>query len=213
MTFRRQEICRFCQGTGAKNGELKTCPTCRGRGVTIEMIRTGMGMMQMQRNCPKCGGKGKFHKHVCPKCRGRKVGNESKSLKIVVRRGTRDGEVRVFEGEGDADPRGIPGHVVVSFKVGRDSNFRRDGDDLFCEVRIEFREALFGFKVVLKHLDGKRVNIEKSGSSQFGELVKIEGEGMYKEDGERGNLYAKIVFDLPRKINLTQKKIVREIFE
>ena len=213
VNIRRQEICRFCQGTGAKDGEMKTCTKCRGRGVTIETIRTGMGLMQMQRNCPKCGGKGKFHKHTCPHCRGRKVINENKSLKIKIRRGTRNGETRVFEGEGDADPRGIPGHVIINFIVSKDRNFERKEDDLYTNLKIEFNEALFGFSTYIKHLDGKKINIEKKGTSQFGEYIKIDGEGMYKEDGEKGNLFVKILFNLPKRINLTQKKIIREIFE
>jgi DnaJ-class molecular chaperone len=213
LNVRRQSICRHCQGTGAQNAELQICPVCRGKGITVETIRTGMGIMQMQRNCPKCNGQGKMHKHNCPHCHGSKIVKENKSLKIKIARGVKNGETRIFEGEGDADPRAIPGHIIVDFTVKDDPNFKRNNDDLYTEIKIEFFEALFGFKTFLRHLDGRKIEIEKSGTSQFGEFIKIDSEGMYKEDGEKGNLFVKILFELPQKINLGQKKIIREIFE
>jgi len=44
-------------------------------------------------------------------------------------------------------------------------------------------------------------------------LIKIDGEGMNKKGSfEKGNLYVEIDFKLPEKIKLSQKKIVRKIF-
>ena len=66
----RKSLCSKCQGTGAKGGHFKTCPHCKGKGMTIETIRTGMGIMRMQSHCRHCGGKGKFPHSTCPVCRG-----------------------------------------------------------------------------------------------------------------------------------------------
>jgi DnaJ-related protein SCJ1 len=58
---RKQKLCSHCRGTGAENpGDVKTCQTCKGKGVVVKMQRLGPGFMtQTQQTCHVCGGKGK----------------------------------------------------------------------------------------------------------------------------------------------------------
>lgn len=48
IAISRKSLCRACHATGAKHGEFKVCPHCNGEGMTIQTIRTGMGIMRMQ---------------------------------------------------------------------------------------------------------------------------------------------------------------------
>ena len=45
-------------------GELKTCPTCNGRGIEVKQQRTPFGIFQMQTTCSKCKEKKNREKNV-----------------------------------------------------------------------------------------------------------------------------------------------------
>jgi DnaJ-class molecular chaperone len=46
FTLTRNVYCKECKGSGAEGGDFKTCPTCKGKGQTMQIIN--MGGMQMQ---------------------------------------------------------------------------------------------------------------------------------------------------------------------
>lgn len=116
-----------------------------------------MGMMRMQTTCDHCGGKGKYPKSTCPVCRGRKFVTESKNFKVQIDRGIEDGHEIVFEGEGDAIQTALPGDVIISIRVAKNSKFERKGDDLYTKMNIDFEEALMGFDRNIGHLDGRLI--------------------------------------------------------
>ncbi len=215
ISVSRRSICRKCQATGAKNGEMKICPHCHGEGMSIKTIRTGMGIMRMQSQCEHCNGKGKYPKSKCPVCHGHKTVSDTKNFKVNVEKGVFDGHEIVFKGEGDSVPSALPGDVVFSVHVKKNKNFVRKGDDLHTKLKIEFKDALMGFNETIKHLDDRLVNLSKNGVSQPHEILKIQDEGMPKKDNpnEKGDLFVEIVFNLPKRINIKQKKLIREIYK
>ena len=46
FNINRNVYCSKCKGSGAEGGETKECPTCKGKGVTMQTVN--MGIMQMQ---------------------------------------------------------------------------------------------------------------------------------------------------------------------
>ena len=71
ITLNRKEACKECGGTGAAKGTTpEVCPDCGGRGVVTVQQRTPFGVMQSQRPCTRCGGKGKFVRNPCTHCHG-----------------------------------------------------------------------------------------------------------------------------------------------
>ena len=101
----RNIICPKCRGTGAKDGEVKKCHTCQGRGVRMVQQQMAPGfMVQMQETCPDCQGRGNIAKHSCPHCSGRKVIADEKELTGSIERGmASDAEIR-FERESEQQP-------------------------------------------------------------------------------------------------------------
>jgi len=59
LSIQKNIICPKCHGTGGKLGHTKQCDQCRGRGMVLQDVDTGMGFsLRMQNTCPKCKGKG-----------------------------------------------------------------------------------------------------------------------------------------------------------
>jgi molecular chaperone DnaJ len=69
VEFKRLDVCKTCEGSGAKAGSKPTkCSTCGGAG---QVIQTGLGgMFRMQTTCPHCRGRGTVILDKCADCRG-----------------------------------------------------------------------------------------------------------------------------------------------
>lgn len=57
-SIRRNELCKKCKGTGAKDKKTIPCKACGGKGVRLQNVG-GFGFnMQMQVQCDRCAGRG-----------------------------------------------------------------------------------------------------------------------------------------------------------
>lgn len=92
--------------------------------------------------------------------------------------------------------------------------FKRDGNNLSCEITVTLKEALLGFERELTHLDGKKVEIIRDDVTQPGYVMKISGEGMpiHQKSGEFGDLFVKINVEVPKELNEKQKLIAERLF-
>ena len=80
LALQKQVICGPCQGKGGKEGAMKTCSGCQGRGIKIITRQLGPMIQQMQQTCNDCNGEGETinPKDRCKECNGKKVVNERK---------------------------------------------------------------------------------------------------------------------------------------
>ena len=64
FTYTRNAMCSHCRGSGSDSYEdAANCKKSNGQGVIMETRQIGPGFIhQFQRECPKCGGKGKIIK-------------------------------------------------------------------------------------------------------------------------------------------------------
>ena len=92
--------------------------------------------------------------------------------------------------------------------------FKREGNNLSCEITISLKEALLGFDREITHLDGKKVEIIREEVTQPGYIMKITGEGMpiHNFSSSKGNLYLSHIINLPTSLTEEEKKIVEELF-
>jgi len=217
MSIQKNVICNKCHGTGGKLGKTKQCHTCRGRGVVMQDVNTGMGFtFQMQNTCHQCQGKGIIFSETCESCRGRRVIKEDKKLRIEIERGMRDGQNIVFERESEQHPDMIPGDLIVTLKQTPHSFFHsRSGDDLHANINLNFKEALLGFSKKITHLDKREIFVENNRPTQPFELKVIQQEGMptHNYPSQKGSLLIKFNVRLPEKLSEAEKEIVKQLFE
>ena len=83
ITYRRTQRCAECSGTGAAKGsQPKTCTKCSGSGQIRVQQRTPLGVMQTQRTCDACGGRGTVIENPCKACRGTGTVQATKTLEV-----------------------------------------------------------------------------------------------------------------------------------
>ena len=118
ITVNHQDTCPECGGSGAAKGTSpETCPDCGGRGVVTTQTRTPFGVMQSQRPCSRCGGRGKIIKNPCRKCSGTGRVQSSKRLEVTIPAGIDDDQSLAMRGLGDKGANGGPaGDVII---IGR----------------------------------------------------------------------------------------------
>lgn len=188
---RWQRRCPNCDGCGAARKEdIIECAGCNGQGVRIEVIRHPMGIIQQQRSCSACSGKGKSIKSgsECGKCLGKKVIHEDKEYKIRFPAGTKDGCTCEFKGEGEWDPvwplNKPLGDIIFVARLQYDTNncpYKLEGGHhLVLRKSISLRDALTGVNFAIKTMDDRYVMVSSDKILQSGDCLVVKGEGMPK---------------------------------
>lgn len=214
LKIKRKVLCKSCRGTGAKDGKQTKCKACKGKGVVMKLQQLGPGFnVQMQSNCDRCGGKGNIPKHKCPKCRGRKLYDEETELKVVIEKGMPNGHPVLFERASEQSPDTTPGDVIVNLITQNHHKLRREGNDLHYDQTISLKEALLGYKKVIKQLDGRSVVIKSTNVTPHGFTKFIKGEGMphHNFPSEKGQLVVHFSVNFPKTLSSEQKETIKKL--
>ena len=136
-----------------------------------------------------------------------------KNLRITIPAGVENGQTIKIAGHGGPGANGGPaGDLFIAFSIANDTNFKRDGNDLYSTIKLDLYTAVLGGEVTIDALNGK-VKIKVKPETQNGTKVKLKGKGMpvYKKENEFGDLY--ITYDIQVPVNLTdrQKKLFEEL--
>jgi curved DNA-binding protein len=127
---------------------------------------------------------------------------DDREVEVELPRGVRDGQRLRIRGEGDE------GDIVLRIRLRRDPRFRISGDDLYTDLPIAPWEGALGATVPVPTVTGTaRLTVPEGSSS--GRRLRLRGEGLPREGGGRGDLYAVLSIKVPKK--LTRRE--RELFE
>ena len=203
--------CDTCDGSGAKKGSsATTCGTCGGAG----QVRMQQGFFQVQQTCPTCRGRGKTIEDPCGSCHGQGRVEKTKTLSVKVPPGVDTGDRIRLSGEGEAGPEGGPsGDLFVQMSVKQHPIFERDGKNLYCEVPITFVAAALGGELEVPTLDG-RVSLKIPSETQTGKLFRLRGKGVKPvRGGSVGDLLCRAVVETPVNLNKEQKELLRQFQE
>lgn len=146
----------------------------------MQVVRTPLGMLQQQSACPQCQGTGEVVDEYCGSCSGRGRVQKNKQLKITVPAGVDNGSRLRIRKEGDAGPKGgAPGDLYVFLSVKADKNFKRDGADIYSQVRVSYVDAILGTEMKVATVDGD-VDLKISAGTQPETVMRLDGKGAPK---------------------------------
>jgi len=212
ININRHEPCSSCGGSGAKSGSSPTtCKQCNGTGQVQYKQSTPFGQFVNVKTCDVCRGEGKIIINPCPACNGK--GNLRKTVKINLNipAGIDDGQTMSLRGEGDPGSKGGPaGDLFVTINVKPHALFKRQGNDVVCEMPITFVQAALGAELEVPTLDGN-VKYNMPEGTQTGSIFRLKGKGIpYLRGNGRGDQYVKVEIDVPKKLNERQKAALKE---
>lgn len=127
-------------------------------------------------------------------------------IEIKIPRGAKSGTKVRVRGEGREGEGGVKGDLYLEIEVTPHPVFERTGDDLQTELPVDLYTAILGGEASVPTLKGK-IKLRIPPETQSGRTFRLKGQGMpqLKQPDERGDLYAKVVVQLPQ--NLTPDEI------
>ena len=203
--YKPHDECVSCSGSGAAAGSGKVmCSTCGGIG----QVASNQGFISIRRTCPTCKGSGVTIEKPCKECRGEGRKKVQGTVKVNIPMGVSDGNRLCSRGRGDAGMQGGPrGDLYVDVNVKNHKFFERDEDDLFHEIMIPFTLATLGGTVQAPTLDGK-VALKIPAGTPCNKTFRIKDKGMpnLRSPARKGDLYVRVVIDVPDKLTTEQRE-------
>lgn len=214
IKYKRTGKCHACDGSGAEDKHLKTCPKCNGSGHITTQQRTILGVMQSQTVCPECHGRGEIPEKKCKVCNGSGVEKETVEKNINIPAGIDDGQRLKLSGMGEASTSGGPnGDLYVQIRVKRHEIFERDENDLYCEVPISYSMAVLGGEMEIPTLTGKKT-IKIPEGIESGKSLRVRGEGIKSlRSGFKGDIIVKINIETPKNLSSKQRELLQKFEE
>ena len=187
----------------------RTCPQCQGQG----QVRFQQGFFTVARTCPQCRGAGEIidqavqHAAAAP-------ARSTRERKITVKipPGIATGQQLRLQDEGEAGAAGgPPGHLYVVVHVQEHEFFRRDGNNLFCEIPVNFTTVALGGEIQVPTLDGPET-VKVPDGTQTGTTLRLRGKGMPDVNGRgRGDLFATVQVQTPKKLTKDQRRLLEQL--
>jgi curved DNA-binding protein len=131
-----------------------------------------------------------------------------KNVRITIPAGVENGQVIRLKNYGSPGVNGGPnGDLLITFVIKNDTDFRRDGNDLYKTEDIDLYTALLGGEKTIDTLGGK-IKLKVNEGTQNGTKIRLKGKGypVYKKENEFGDLY--ITWNVKLPTNLTEKQKV-----
>lgn len=207
--------CEPCKGSGAESGTShSTCSTCGGSGQVTRVSNTILGQMQTASTCPSCNGEGQTITHKCKTCFGDGITRGEETITIQIPAGVEDGMQLQVSGKGNAGPRGgINGDLLVVIIEEEHEQLRREGQNLFYDLFINFADAALGTNEVIPTIDGQ-VKIKIEPGTHAGKTLRLKGKGLPSVQAYgKGDLFVKINIWTPQKLTSEEKKMLEQLKE
>lgn len=208
----RTETCGTCGGSGAAAGSKPaTCSACNGSGQVQYAQNTPFGRIVQSHPCDRCRGTGKIIEKPCPTCRGTGQTRRTRSIKVKIPPGVDSGSRLRVAGEGEAGTRGGPrGDLYVYIHVKPHKVFKREGDDLICEMPVSFVQAALGDELEVPTLEGT-AKLKVPEGTQSGTIFRMKGKGVPNVSGfGRGDQHVLVKVVTPTKLSEKQKSLLKE---
>ena len=205
----RDETCEHCNGSGAASGtQPETCPKCKGRG----QIHYQQGFLTVARTCGHCRGAGRVITKPCQVCQGRGQTSRERKLTVKIPAGIDTGQRLRISGEGEFGGQGAsPGDLYVVVHVNEHPFFIREGDNLYCEVPVDYPTMVLGGTIEVPTLNGDaKITIPRATKS--GTRFRLRGKGMPEVNGGRpGDLFLAVQIGTPDKLTKEQRALIEKL--
>lgn len=138
---------------------------------------------------------------------------DGEKLRLKVKPGSRSDQIIKIKGYGKiSEYDGERGDLYVRIIVKPHTGFKRIEDDLYADLHVSIYTIILGGKVTVETLEGKtELNLPKG--IRQGKQIRLSGKGMpnYDNVAQRGDLYFKILYDLPKNISQKEEELLRQL--
>lgn len=99
----------------------------------------------------------------------------------------------------------------ITIDVKPHSQFKREGYNLFSDVKISFTTAALGDKIEVPTTNGP-LKLKVRAGTQSHTLIRLRGEGVPQLRGSgKGDLYVRLIVAVPENLSREQKRLLEEL--
>lgn len=134
-------------------------------------------------------------------------------IRLTIQAGIENGQVIKIKGKGGEGRNGGPkGDLYIKFAIKNDTQFKRDGNNLYATVDLDLYKALLGGDQTVDTFDGK-VKLKIAPETPNGTKVKLRGKGfpVYKKDDLFGDLIIAYHLKIPTELSEREKELFGEL--
>lgn len=134
-------------------------------------------------------------------------GGKTETYRVKIPAGVREGQRIRLVGKGESGRSGgESGDLYLRVRFARHPDLRADGSDLYTELELAPWEAVLGANIPVPTLDGA-VTLKIPAGSTAGQKLRLRGQGLSREDGGRGDLYAVLGIAVPAEVGPEERKL------
>jgi curved DNA-binding protein len=138
---------------------------------------------------------------------------DGREYEVNIPPGVRDGQRIRLAGEGGSGVGGGPsGDLLLRVRIKPHPRFRVEGRDLYTDLPVTPWEAALGATVETPTLTGSTKLKVPEGSS-CGRKLRLRGQGMPGPRGEKGDLYASVKIEVPKKPSKEERELFQRLGE
>ena len=148
----------------------------------------------------------------CAVCSGAGRVSRDRKLTVKIPAGIATGQQLRLYSEGESGTGGGPsGDLYVVVHVAEHPFFRRDGNNLGCEIPLNFTTLILGGETKVPLVDGTHV-LKLPPGTQTGTTFRLRGKGMPDVSGHgHGDLFVTVRAATPRKLTVEQRALIEQL--
>ena len=138
-------------------------------------------------------------------------GGRVETYRVKVPAGVREGQRIRLAGRGqEGASGGEAGDLYLRVRLARHPDLRVEGENLVTDLEMAPWEMVGGATVPVKTLEGTLM-LKVPAGSLAGQKLRLRGQGLRREDGSRGDLYAILEVVVPGAVGAEEKKLWEEL--
>ncbi len=127
------------------------------------------------------------------------------TYQVRIPPGMREGQRIRLAGQGGAGQGDAPaGDLYLRMRFARHPDLRVQGDDIHCDLDLAPWEAVLGTKAKIPTL-ATATTLRVPPGTAAGTLLRVRGQGLPREDGTRGDLYATVRLQAPPAVSTEER--------
>ena len=131
--------------------------------------------------------------------------SDGKTIDLKLPKGLENGTQMRLKGKGEPGAGGA-GDGIITIRIDPHKFYRREGDDVRCDLPITLDEAVVGGKVRVPTVDGPVMMTVRPGTSG-GTVLRLKGKGFTRKDGSRGDQLVTLEIQLPADTSELAKRL------
>jgi len=129
------------------------------------------------------------------------------TYQVRIPPGMREGQRIRLAGQGGPGHGGAPaGDLYLRIRFARHPDLRVQGDDIYCELELAPWEAVLGVKAKIPTL-ASAITLRVPAGTVAGTQLRVRSQGLPREDGSRGDLYATVQLQVPAAVSSEERAL------